>query len=160
ILMPPDVVDMPSGTPPAWVGFIVDRTGPATLERGLDDMRLRAWSTNDAVFVEAIAPRVDDVRLRRGVAAMYRQVFKMLDAASMPHLWRCWHYLPDIHRDVASGQNRYMHFNAGRHAAYVARYGGEKLGAWLPAASAVGHDGTDLVCHVLAGRTPGVAIEN
>lgn len=156
----PDIVHLQSGVAPAWLDRVIDRRGSPRINRGDSKLRVRLWSEGPVAFVEAIATRIANEILCDRVNELYRQVFDVLDSTLSPHLWRCWHYLPDIHNDVSPGMDRYMVFNAGRHAAFVDRYGRDLLGAQLPAASAVGHDTDQLVCHMLAGHAPGRAIEN
>jgi hypothetical protein len=54
-----------------------------------------------------------------------------------------------------------MAFNAGRYEAYSQWFGGSgDFDRTVPTASAVGHDGADLVIHALGSKTPGIAIAN
>ena len=74
---------------------------------------------------------------------------------------RFWNHIPDIRRTNERGLDRYMVFNAGRFAACSQWFGGPAaFDRLLPTASAVGHDGADLVVHALAGNDAGVAVEN
>ena len=74
---------------------------------------------------------------------------------------RFWNHIPHIRRTNDDGLDRYMVFNAGRFAACSKWFGGPAaFDRLLPTASAVGHDGADLVVHALAGNDPGIAVES
>lgn len=74
---------------------------------------------------------------------------------------RIWNYLPRIVQDDGEGQDRYMRFNAGRYRAFVKKVcSAEQFERALPAGSAVGHAGLDLVIHALACRHESVAVAN
>ncbi len=158
--MPVTVADISSCELPAWVSRWVPHSGEALLGGHHDDIVLAAWRKREVALIKVVVRDLKDSHLSERVTQMYGRAFQALDDLDTPHLWRCWHYVPGIHRQVTMGEDRYMHFNAGRHAAYVARFGGEALGAQLPAATAVGWVGDDLVCHILAGRAPGSGVEN
>jgi len=77
------------------------------------------------------------------------------------HPIRFWNFIPDINRHVDHGLDRYMIFNAGRHAAYTAWHGdAPHRERRIVTASGVGHRGDDLVIHCLAADSPGTAVEN
>ena len=77
---------------------------------------------------------------------------------------RFWNHIPGIRHYDGQGPDRvdrYMVFNAGRFAACSTWFGSpDTFDRLLPTASAVGHDGEDLVVHVLASDAPGTAVEN
>jgi chorismate lyase/3-hydroxybenzoate synthase len=74
---------------------------------------------------------------------------------------RIWNYVPDLLGDGGEGLNRYMRFNAGRHRAFADSFGSvDAFDGALPAASAVGIDGDELIIHALACRRPGAAVRN
>ncbi len=104
--------------------------------------------------------RIDAAALARDTAAATEAAFvrihRLLDAQHYPHCWRMWHYIPDIHRGSGDTE-RYRQFVLGRYQALAARSGFERQ---LPAATAIGTQGRDLLIYWLAGRTPGTAIEN
>ena len=88
----------------------------------------------------------------------YTQIFEFLSGAGYPHLWRIWHYLPDI-GGSEHGRERYHNFNLGRHDAFRAQ--GRAIGDnQVPAACALGTHGEHLSWYFIAGRAPGTAIEN
>jgi hypothetical protein len=94
-------------------------------------------------------------------ADAYLAIQETLAAGAAPNPVRVWNHLPDIHAPGSGGIDRYMAFNAGRFHAYSQWLGG--AGAFdrtIPSASAVGHDGPDMVIHALGCREPGIAVAN
>ena len=84
-----------------------------------------------------------------------------LDAQAASHPVRFWAFVPGIHDSLGNGLDRYMAFNAGRHAAYSTHFGcPESFEGRVPTASAVGVRGVDLTLHCLAATEPGVPVEN
>jgi chorismate lyase/3-hydroxybenzoate synthase len=91
----------------------------------------------------------------------YQHIAKLLKQSGSPHPVRFWNVIPDIHRPVGEGTDRYMSFNAGRFRALAEWFGGaDSFAGLVPAASGVGHDGDDLIIHALGARTAGTAISN
>ncbi len=77
------------------------------------------------------------------------------------HPLRLWNFVPGILEPLGGLAHRYMVFNRGRHRACADWCGGEQhFGHRLATASAVGHRGDDLWVHALAGREPGLPVEN
>ena len=95
--------------------------------------------------------------LEAATATAYRRILACMGGLNYPYLLRVWHVLTEI--NGASGDlDRYKVFCRGRHTAlapYVA-----DVEARLPAASAVGGRVPALTMHFLAGRSPGLQIEN
>ena len=112
------------------------------------------------------ADAMSPAEVERATSDAYTAIAGELSALPASHPVRFWNYLPDIHRRsgaAADGRplDRYMVFNAGRHAACSRWFGGEDaFPRSLATASGVGHADADLVVHALAGREPGVAVEN
>jgi chorismate lyase / 3-hydroxybenzoate synthase len=77
------------------------------------------------------------------------------------HPIRFWNFLPDPGAIMDGGLDRYMIFNAGRFDGYM-RWPGRssERGPSLPAASAVGSVGDDIVVHCLASDEVSTPIEN
>lgn len=73
-----------------------------------------------------------------------------------PYWLRTWNFLDGINAGSGDGE-RYRQFCVGRGHALAARSDFERH---LPAATAIGSDGGGLTIAVLAGRAPGVALEN
>ena len=89
-------------------------------------------------------------------AEAYGSILRVAEDEGYGNLIRAWQYFPDIHA-ADEGLERYRQFNRGRHQAlegYLAR------GGLRPAATCIGTRAGDLTLHVLARRTPGIAIEN
>jgi enamine deaminase RidA (YjgF/YER057c/UK114 family) len=91
-------------------------------------------------------------------ATAYTQIFAFLAQQGYPHLWRIWHYFPQINDDER-GLERYRCFNVGRHEAFAVAGRNIDQGS-VPAASALGSDSGPLTLYFIAGRHPGAAFEN
>ncbi|MCU0762173.1 MAG: hypothetical protein MUF76_04105 [Hydrogenophaga sp.] len=89
--------------------------------------------------------------------AAYTRIFRLLDAQGLPHLWRAWNYVRDIHGDEA-GLERYRRFNLGRARAFEGA--ARSVVGRVPAACALGLGEGPLSVAFLAGTTPAVPIEN
>lgn len=88
----------------------------------------------------------------------YMRIFKFIDQHDYHNLLRVWHYIPQINDDE-NGLERYRSFNAGRHKAFVAN--GRNISEEnVPAASALGSDSSSLLIYFIAGKQPGIAVEN
>lgn len=87
----------------------------------------------------------------------YRRIFRLLDSAKLPHLWRIWNYLAEINGE-SFGLERYRQFNVGRQDAFIE--GRRGATGNVPAACALGLKGGPLSIAFLAGPTPAVPLEN
>jgi chorismate lyase/3-hydroxybenzoate synthase len=97
----------------------------------------------------------------QAIGKIYSSIFERLDSLECPHPVRFWNFLPSIHQEMGNAQDRYMVFNAGRFAAFEARYGGPaKFEEQVATASAIGHDHPDLFIHCLAANRPGQHLGN
>ena len=105
----------------------------------------------------AVARDLRSSPLRELTEQVYRNIFGLLDAQGMPHLWRVWNYLPDIHGEQA-GLERYRQFNMGRGDAF--EHCARSVTEQVPAACALGVSGGPLSVAFLCGTTPLVPIEN
>ena len=168
--------DLPAPPPePAAPALPFDLAAPAwaasLLEGGRRAILPREWpmsiALTDAQRFTLVTARVagavelDDASFERCSAEVYSALAEVLAARPDRHPMRFWNHIPDIRRSNEQGTDRYMVFNAGRFAACSAWFGSpDAFERLLPTASAVGHDGTDLVVHVLAGDRPGRAVEN
>lgn len=115
------------------------------------------WSENGEVMVlhlrleeHQLAPLAD------AVAGAYRGVAEVLARRGYPELLRVWHYLGDINQGEGDDE-RYRQFCIGRYRALADRPDFESR---LPAASAIGSRCGGLTMIVLAGRQPGLQVEN
>lgn len=107
------------------------------------------------------AHRLDAAGFERITLEAYRAVALALKNLTTPHALRFWNFIPHIRTAAPGGLDRYMVFNAGRFAALTEWFGGKRpSSSHVATASGVGHAGSDLVIHVLAGRTAGRQVEN
>lgn len=108
--------------------------------------------------VECLEP---DPRPMGGLQALgrqaYERVFQVLDAQRLPHLWRVWNYMPDIHGEEVALE-RYRQFNLGRAQAF--EQAARTVEGKVPAACALGVADGPLSVAFLAGATPVITIEN
>jgi hypothetical protein len=167
---PPWVVQLFDGIPPRSDGAAGSETAPAETARGAragsaaGTPEVTVTDSPDFTLVTARVARaadLDGAAFRRRAADSYQAIADALAARPHRHAVRFWNHIPEIRRRNDAGHDRYMVFNAGRFAACSTWFGGPAaFDRLLPTASAVGHDGADLVVHALAGNDPGVAVEN
>ena len=161
--------------PPAWVEALFTdgsgaalRSAPAWAEygaaRGAKHLSLTARVSDSFTLVTARhsgARDLDDASFELVCAGAYRALCETVRHSPAPHPLRFWNHIPAIRRSERPGLDRYMVFNGGRYAACGEWFGSpDAFDRLLPTASAVGHDGADLVVHVLCGAAPGGSIEN
>jgi chorismate lyase/3-hydroxybenzoate synthase len=152
---------------PAWARAVTTAAPETCALSG--DITLLIRSTTDATLVSASAPGARIMHaeaFRSTVERVYAAVRSNVNATAAVHVVRMWNHIPGIHDvmdDDPDGVDRYMVFNAGRHAAMSRWYGAgdaTTLATCAPAASGVGHDGDALVVHALALAAPGQPVEN
>jgi chorismate lyase/3-hydroxybenzoate synthase len=152
-------------SPPQWVSRLLEANKP--VEHSVNGNAACSVRVIDSAAFTLVTVRVagarslDDRPFEQRAADAYRTVQGAIRARPGRHVVRFWNYIPDIRRRNDGGLDRYMIFNAGRFAACGQWFGDP--GAFdrlLPAASAVGHDGDDLVVHSLAGAEAGNSIDN
>lgn len=90
-------------------------------------------------------------------ADAYDRLFRLLDAQGLPHLWRVWNYMADIHGD-AETLERYRQFNRGRARAFG--QAARTVSGQVPAACALGVARGPLSIAFLAGAAPVQPVEN
>lgn len=131
------------------------RVGAVMLsETEADGLLLLSASVSRAVALPALT-------LQRRTAEAYSTILQKLSSNRAWHPVRIWNWIPDINAAMPSGIDRYMVFNAGRFAAYSMYY--DRCGAFersIATATAVGHDGEDLIVQMLAAIHPGISVEN
>lgn len=122
------------------------------------------WCRGGDVLYGVIDLDEDDWRASAGGSALeatseaaYARIFRLLDTQGIPHLWRAWNYLSDIHGDDA-GLERYRRFNLGRARAFEGA--ARSVVGRVPAACALGLAHGPLSVAFLAGTTPALPIEN
>ncbi len=113
--------------------------------------------SGDALFLHLHLDESAPDALSPLTAAAYRRLFAAARARGYPHLLRIWNYFPAINQETG-GLERYRAFCVGRHSALRAERA--ELETHLPAASAIGTRAPGLRLYALAGRDPGVQIEN
>lgn len=114
-----------------------------------------------AAVRQAIGAQAEGGDIERLTADAYERLFQSIDAAGDWHAVRIWNFVPSLLADAGDGLNRYMRFNAGRHRAFARRLGCERrFDELLPAASAVGTGGDELIIHALLLPSPGMAVQN
>jgi chorismate lyase/3-hydroxybenzoate synthase len=95
--------------------------------------------------------------LDASVYRVYRHILGELPALGYPHLLRIWNYFPGINREEA-GLERYQRFCLGRYQAFAERQA--DFQHQLPAATAIGTRSGPCQVFFLAGRWPGLHVEN
>jgi chorismate lyase / 3-hydroxybenzoate synthase len=115
------------------------------------------YSENGEMLVLQLRLEEDQLQpLADGVYGAYRRIAGIVAARGYPELWRVWHYLGEINEGEGDGE-RYRQFCVGRYRALDDHNGFE---ARLPAASAIGARGGGLSIIALAGKLPGLQVEN
>lgn len=95
--------------------------------------------------------RADDA-----ACSAYQRIEQFLQRRGYPVWLRVWNYIPQILQGSGDDE-RYRRFVAGRHRALSPAPGFEST---LPAATAIGSRGAELLIYFLAARKPGLAVEN
>lgn len=111
---------------------------------------------NESHLLGAATADVPD-RMEDGVEGVYDRVLEACAARGMS-LHRAWNYVPNINA-VEHGLERYRQFNIGRWLAFE-RFFGRDLRSFMPAASAVGCEGTRYALFFVAGKTAPQYLEN
>lgn len=129
-------------------------SGPVLCDQ-VQDIRLAF--TDEVVFgcleVQELSANVlEDV-----ARASYERIIEYCAQSGYAHLLRMWNYFPDINAEQ-HGLERYKQFCVGRHQAFSAHY--HEFRSLLPAASAVGTSGGPFQVLFLAGKQPGIPLEN
>jgi len=115
------------------------------------------YSENDEVLMMQL--RLDEPALadmEQAVYQAYVRIAGFVAARGYPELWRIWHYLGAINQGEGDAE-RYRQFCIGRYRAVA---DGADFEARLPAATAIGTRGGGLSIIVLAGKRPGLQVEN
>lgn len=103
------------------------------------------------LHVEAAASR----DIEQAACAAYCRLLAFNRDSGYPHLLRVWNFLDRLNHGEGDAE-RYRRFCVGRHRA-VAAPGFESR---LPAATVIGSQAPGLWIHFLAGREPGIQVEN
>jgi chorismate lyase/3-hydroxybenzoate synthase len=137
------------------------------------DARIVRWSTDspvetgtfgdfsyahdgDYLFASLVVPAERCADVERLTRSSYLRLDHLIRSRGYPYWLRAWNYLVDITGGDGEAE-RYRRFNAGRYSAVGLSTGVEQN---LPAASALGSEAGGFVLCCLAGRKPGLQIEN
>lgn len=120
-----------------------------------------AYSLGDALLFAQLCIDAQAMRDPRAATAQaYTELLAFFARRQDWHWVRSWNYIGDIHRNAGHGggdDERYRQFVLGRHEVLSAEAGFESR---LPAATAIGTPGDELLIYVLGARQPGMQIEN
>ena len=117
---------------------------------------LEVWPAMGDVIFGSVT--VDETKpLEELTREVYARMIEDVRAQGYPYFLRMWNTVGGLN-EIERGLERYQHFCAGRHDAFI--NAGYHHDVDLPAASAVGMRGRGLMVHYLAAREPGVQIEN
>ena len=142
---------------PPWVRELI----PAA-QQPTGHGRVHVCRHSALVWLSARIPQastLDVPALQDRVAAVYASIGRALASTSAKPL-RFWNYLPDPGAPMAPSLDRYMVFNAGRHAGLREWLPDAAFDTRMPTASAVGTTDGDLVVHCLASEDGGRAVHN
>jgi chorismate lyase/3-hydroxybenzoate synthase len=107
------------------------------------------------------AARLSSARLRDVAARAHAGLFRAAEALAARNPIRMWNFLPSILSLREHGLNTYQVFNQGRFNAFVRALGSNSaFPARLPTATAIGHNGPDLIVHCLSSAAAGIHVEN
>ena len=116
------------------------------------------WAEDGSILFGSLAsPLAGD--LASETEAHFAELLEAAEARRFPYLLRVWNFLPGINA-AENGEERYRLFNAGRAAAFDARYGVAEAETRFSASSAVGSSGDHLVTWFAAARSPGRHLGN
>jgi enamine deaminase RidA (YjgF/YER057c/UK114 family) len=87
---------------------------------------------------------------------LYMDVLDLISQKGMGKIYRVWNEIPHINK-VGKREERYKEFCFGRSKALQRK---EYSNDFLPAASAIGSQGTNLGVYFIAGKSPSLQIEN
>lgn len=116
------------------------------------------WAENGRVLFGSLTSALAG-DLEGETAAHFADLLAAAEEQGFPYLLRVWNFLPGINQEE-NGVERYRLFNAGRAAAFDARYGAAEAETRFSASSAVGSSGDRLVTWFAAARSPGRHLGN
>ena len=140
---------------PNWAARLCEQPGKTLrqadhhtiAETTRDDFSHRVCTLHDAVDMDAAT------FTERALEA-YSDLLCGIDRR---RIFRMWNFIPGINSGDDTDQDRYMRFNAARFEAFESQPHAEHP---YPPASGVGHEGRDLVLHLLAGDITVETIDN
>jgi chorismate lyase/3-hydroxybenzoate synthase len=149
------------------------RQVPVTLAQLGGDERIERWSTDAPVtvgrhdgfdfahdgsclFASVVIPPERSRDLEKATRSAYMHLDALIRRQGYPYWLRAWNHFSGITTGEGESE-RYRQFNSGRHTAVSLSSG---IDNQFPAASALGSDAGGFVLCCLAGREPGIHIEN
>ncbi len=97
------------------------------------------------------------IHIESSAEQAYNDIVQASQQLGYPHLIRVWHFFPAINERVNEDE-RYHAFNKGRHSSLLKSH--SLALERLPAATAIGTQGGDLLIYFIASQSPGVSYEN
>lgn len=131
-----------------WTSAAPVRTG--------EEQGIRYAENGRVLFGHVHVPESELAHTDRALFHAYIHIESLLRRHGYPAWLRVWNYVSRINEGEGD-QERYRQFVLGRHNALSLKPGFEKE---LPAATAIGQDGEGMLVYFLAGRVPGIQIEN
>jgi chorismate lyase/3-hydroxybenzoate synthase len=110
----------------------------------------------EVLFGQIYLPEAELGDLESAAHRLYVRIERLLQDAGYPHFLRIWNFLARIN-DGEGDHERYRKFCAGRNRALALKPDFERA---LPAATAIGMLEPGLVVYFLAGKQPGLQVEN
>ena len=147
-----------AGTPddlPGWARELLDDQPAKAFRKEHHD--LTEWSDGHVTHRRVV---LHDARSMEGgeFTKRARDAYAdLLDGIPKRDIFRIWNFIPGINARDESDQDRYMRFNAARFQAFEGQPDDEHP---YPPASGVGHEGRDLVLHLLRGNVVVEAVDN
>ena len=136
-------------------GWVADRAVASGVQDGI------RWRRHEGLLFGLIELAEASPRVIGGLEALtndaYHRLFRLLDEQGLPHLWRVWNYMAEIHGD-AETLERYRQFNRGRARAF--EQAARSVTGQVPAACALGVARGPLSIAFLAGAVPVQPVEN
>jgi chorismate lyase / 3-hydroxybenzoate synthase len=140
-----------AGDPPPVELWTSDR--PVTFDR---DNGIAFAHNGEFLFGHIYLLEVELESVAAAAFQAYARLTAFLGQQGYPWLLRCWNFLHDINRGTHD-QERYRQFCLGRYQALAGSPGFERQ---LPAATAIGMHEPGLLLYFMAGKAPGVQVEN
>ncbi len=110
----------------------------------------------EVLFGSIYLPEVELLDMNTAMLKTYSGLEQLLQRRGYPHCLRIWNFISGI--NVGDGDDeRYRQFSIGRGRALALKPDFEKQ---LPAATAIGMAEPGMVIYFLAGRAPGIPVEN
>lgn len=130
-------------------------TAAASIDKGFRD-GIGYSCTDDVLFAHILIDESQYDEIDHAAYTAYTRLLQFIEEMGFPHMLRVWNYFPAINRPGRSIE-RYKAFCAGRYDALVSTRHFEQS---LPAASAIGTHCDGLLVYLIAGKSPGIQVEN